>query len=354
MRIVDAHHHVWRQRDLPWLLGPMRPRIFGPYEPIRRDHPIAEYLADVEGTGVEASVYVQANWAPDWAADETAWVEAVAAASGWPHAIVGYADLTAPDADRALDRLEAASPRMRGIRQRLHWHVNPLYRFAPRLDLAADPTPRRNAARLAERGWVFELQIFHPQTEHALGLVDACPDTVFVPQHALMPEDPSEGGLAAWRAALGRLAERPNVRAKLSGLGTFVHRVEPAQVRRIVGETLDAFGPERCLWGSNFPAEKLWTDYAGPLAAHREATADLAEAERDAIFRATAARTYRLEEAGPRAPTDAETAPPGGPGSGRGPGSALGSGARREDGGARETGAREATQGRREWRLRST
>ena len=44
--IVDAHHHIWRQADLPWLIGPMQPRIFGPYEPIRRDYPIEEYLAD--------------------------------------------------------------------------------------------------------------------------------------------------------------------------------------------------------------------------------------------------------------------------------------------------------------------
>jgi hypothetical protein len=58
------HFHIWRQADLPWLTGPMQPRIFGPYEPIRRDYPMAEYLADIAGTGVEKSVYVQANWPP--------------------------------------------------------------------------------------------------------------------------------------------------------------------------------------------------------------------------------------------------------------------------------------------------
>ena len=295
MRIVDAHHHVWRQGDLPWLLGPMQPRIFGPYEPIRRDYPVEEYLADVEGTGVAASVYVQANWAPDRAADEAAWVQSAADRSGWPHAIVGFADLAVPDAAPQLDRLAEAAPLLRGIRQQLHWHEDPRYRFAQRPDLAADPTLRRNAALLAERGWVFELQIFHPQTEPALGLVDACPNVAFVLQHALMPEDLSAEGMAAWRAALGRLAERENVRAKLSGLGTFVHRVDPDLIRRIAHETLAAFGPERCLWGSNFPIEKLWTGYAELLAAHLRATEDLSDDERDAIFRGTAARTYRIE-----------------------------------------------------------
>ena len=63
--LVDTHHHIWRQADLPWLSGPMQPRIFGPYEPIRRDYPIQEYLGDLAGSGVTRSVYVQTNWAND-------------------------------------------------------------------------------------------------------------------------------------------------------------------------------------------------------------------------------------------------------------------------------------------------
>ena len=80
--IVDAHHHVWRQADLPWLLGPMQPRIFGPYAAIRRDYLIDEYLEDIAGIGVTHSVYVQANWAPDRFEDEVAWVQRVAGESG--------------------------------------------------------------------------------------------------------------------------------------------------------------------------------------------------------------------------------------------------------------------------------
>ena len=102
-RIVDAHHHIWRQRDLPWLMGPMQPRIFGPYEPIRRDYAIEEYLGDVEGSGVAQSIYVQANWAPEQAVDEVAWVQAEADRTGYPHAIVGYADLRDPDVGDVLE-----------------------------------------------------------------------------------------------------------------------------------------------------------------------------------------------------------------------------------------------------------
>ena len=113
--IVDAHHHIWRRDDLPWLTGPIQPRIFGPYEPIRRDYPIAEYLGDLAGCGVVKSVYVQTNWAKEHFEDEAAWVQRTAEDTGWPHALVAYADLTVDDVRPQLDRLKRY-PLLRGVR----------------------------------------------------------------------------------------------------------------------------------------------------------------------------------------------------------------------------------------------
>ena len=159
MRVVDAHFHIWRQADLPWLVGPMQPRIFGPYESIRRDYPMSEYRVEASAAGVEKAVYVQANWPVDRAEAEVAWVETVAHETGWPHAIVGYADMTVADVRPALDRL-ARYPRVRGVRQQFHWHENPLYRFAADPDLCRAPTVQANVARLADYGWSFDLQVF--------------------------------------------------------------------------------------------------------------------------------------------------------------------------------------------------
>ncbi|MFN3260629.1 MAG: amidohydrolase family protein [Pikeienuella sp.] len=293
MRVIDSHFHVWRQADLPWLTGPMQPRIFGPYEPIRRDYPMTEYLADLEGSGVEKSVYVQANWPVERAEDEVLWLENLARETGWPHGIVGYADLTVEDARPALDRL-SRHPRMRGVRQQFHWHENPLLRFATRPDLCLDAKVHKNVARLADYGWTFDLQVFAPQMEGACALVDAAPRTPLILQHAGMPEDLSEAGRAEWRAGMEALARRPNVFAKLSGFGTFIHRNDPAHVGWVVSETVALFGADRCLFGSNFPIEKLWTDYASLLSAHRAAAGGLSEGEREAIFFNTARRVYRL------------------------------------------------------------
>jgi predicted TIM-barrel fold metal-dependent hydrolase len=290
---VDAHHHIWRQADLPWLVGPMQPRIFGPYEPIRRDYPIQEYLADLSGSGVTKSVYVQTNWAGDRFEDETAWVQQVSNEHGWPHAIVSFADFSVDDVRPQLDRL-ARYPLVRGVRMQLHWHENPLYRFAARPDLCAEPDFRRNIAHLADYGWSFDLQVFAPQMADAAGLAEACPGVTFILQHAGMLEDLSPQGRAAWRAGMARLAQCPNVVSKLSGLGTFIHRNDRAHIAGILRDTVALFGAERCLFGSNFPIEKLWTTYRELIDAYRTAAAALRAEQYDAIFGLTAMRVYRL------------------------------------------------------------
>jgi predicted TIM-barrel fold metal-dependent hydrolase len=291
---VDAHHHIWRRADLPWLAGPMQPRIFGPYEPIRRDYSIQEYLADLASSGVTRSVYVQTNWANDRFEDETAWVQQTANEQGWPHAIVSFADFSVDDVRPQLDRL-AKYPLVRGVRMQLHWHENPLYRFAARPDLCADPKIQRNIARLTDYGWSFDLQVFAPQMADAARLAEANPGVTFILQHAGMLEELSSQGRAAWRAGMAMLAACPNVVCKLSGLGTFIHRNDEAHIAGIINDTVTLFGAERCLFGSNFPIEKLWTSYRALVEAFRTAAAPLGAQERDALFCATAIRVYRLD-----------------------------------------------------------
>lgn len=291
--IIDAHHHIWRQDDLPWLAGPMLPRIFGPYEALRRDYPVTEFLADLEGTGVAKSVYVQANWASERFEDETAWVQKTADETGWPHAIVGFADFMAEDVRPQLDRL-AKYPLLRGIRQQIHWHENAAYRFAPHTDVAADKTFRRNITRLGDYGLSFDLQVFAGQMQGAARLAEACPDVTFILQHSGMLEDLSDAGRAEWRTGMELLAAQKNVVSKLSAFGTFIHRNDPAHINHMVSQTVAMFGAERCLFGSNFPIEKLWCDYGALIAAFQGAAKTLPEAGRRAIFHDTASRVYGI------------------------------------------------------------
>lgn len=288
--MIDAHHHFWRQADLPWLLGPEQPRIFGTYAGIKRDYPIEEYLADAKASGIKGSVYVQANWAPNWALDEARWVQAEAERTGWPMAIVAFADMTRRDCAQTLEALSNI-PNLRGIRHQFHWHENPQFRFANRPDLCQDETVRANMELLAEHNLSFDLQVFSSQMPGAATLARSCPTVTFVLQHAGMLEDKSEAGHARWLEGMKALAACPNVTCKLSGLGTFIHKVD---VEHIVGQTsiaLELFGAERCMFGSNFPIELLWTTYPKLIAAHYRA---VPEDHHKAVFTETAARIYRL------------------------------------------------------------
>src|SRR5258708_20842904 len=99
MEIVDAHHHIWQMKNLPWLVGEPVPRIFGEYESIRRDYPIEEYLTDIRKWGMSKTVYVQVNWIPDQELHDTRWEQGVANKFDFPNAIDGLAHLPHSDVE---------------------------------------------------------------------------------------------------------------------------------------------------------------------------------------------------------------------------------------------------------------
>ena len=212
---------------------------------------------------------------------------------GFPHAIVGYVDLRAPDALATLDR-ERAHPRFRGVRQQLHWHENPRYRFASGRDIMDEPAFRAGLAGLGVGGLLFELQVFASQMTDAARLARDFPAVTFVLLHAGMLEDRSPAGWKLWRDGMRLLAAQPNVHVKLSGLGTFEHACSVALWKPVIEETLAIFGAGRCVFGSNFPIEKLWTTYGEIVEVTNECLAALTERERRGVFHDNAQRLYGI------------------------------------------------------------
>jgi predicted TIM-barrel fold metal-dependent hydrolase len=292
--IVDAHIHIWRQADLPWLRGPMVERIFGPYEPLRRDYPIDEYIEDARAAGIAAAVYVQPNWPLERSVEEVEWIDSVARAHGWPQAIVGSADMFSPGAREVFERQREASPLMRGARLQLHWHEQESFRYASTPDRMKDPAFRRSLAVLAELGWLFELQVFPGQAADAAALAAEFPEITFVLVHTLMLESAGREHVARWREGLERLAAQPNVVAKLSGHGTFVHRVDEALISLVANTAIELFGSRRCMFGSNFPIESLWTTLPELVQAWREVLGALDAPVRADVLSATARRVYAI------------------------------------------------------------
>jgi len=293
MTIIDAHHHIWRHAQTPWLNGPALPRIFGDYESLRRDYLAQDFIDDVVPQGVVASVYIQVNVGPGDEVAEIEWVASVAREHRFPQASVGYADLSSPQVAGTLDRLQAAG-NLRGIRQQLHWHENPAYRFAARPDLMNDAAWRAGLREVESRGLLFELQVFASQMADAAALARDFPGVTFVLLHAGMLEDRTTAGMAAWRSGMAQLAACANVHVKLSGLGTFERACSKALWRPVVEETVALFGARRCLYGSNFPIERMWTTYDRLVGVMDECLAPLDALERQAIFHDNAKRLYCL------------------------------------------------------------
>ena len=291
--IIDAHHHIWRLDRTPWLQGEVVPRIFGDYSSIQRDYPVTEFDADSRPLGIVKSVYVQINVAPKDALWEAKWALEEGAKAGLCNAVTAWADLADPELVQKLESYRELGG-VRGIRQQLHWHENPLYRFAPRPDVMASDEWRRGFARLAEFDLHFELQVFPGQFRHALDLIDTVPDHLFILLHGGMPEDTSAQGLIDWQSGISEIAKRNNVVTKLSGFGTFTRSCEVALQRPLIERTVDAFGPDRCMFGSNFPIEKLWASYAHLLSTTLACLDRFTADERRAILHDTAARIYRI------------------------------------------------------------
>ena len=152
---------------------------------------------------------------------------------------------------------------------------------------------QKNVARLADYGWSFDLQVFAGQMKGAAELAASAPKVTFILQHAGMLEDLSAAGWEQWRAGMRELAAGPNVVSSSPDSAPSSIRTIPTISRRWCARPSAFSVPERCLFGSNFPVEKLWTRYADLVAAYRARSNRSAKAARAALHD-TAARVYRL------------------------------------------------------------
>ena len=295
MRIVDAHHHLWdpEANPHPWLRDePPIPFRYGDYAAIRGRFMLEEYDAAAQGWDVAAGVTMEGEWDPADPTGEAVWMQALADRTGRPAAHAAQAWLDRGDLDAVLETY-AGLPLVRSVRHKPHAAAAP----GRGPGGMTDPAFRAGFARLAGTGLLFELQTPWWHLDELPGLLDAAPEVGVVINHAGLPSDRSEEGLAGWRAAMARAAALPGVVVKISGLGLPGRPWRIEDNRDVIRSTIDAFGPDRAMFASNFPVDSLCGGFATILAGFEAATRDYAEAERQALFHGTAMRTYRLAPA---------------------------------------------------------
>ncbi|QFT84358.1 Amidohydrolase [Halomonas sp. THAF12] len=296
MQVIDPHVHFWDlgQGNQPWLEHPS-PNLLGDYSPMARDYGPRDLLADVGDIELMGAVHVEADAVDPLA--ETRWLAGLVEEGGkpvLPTALVVGADLSRPEAGELLAAQCAISDRVRGVRQILNVHADPLYDYVGR-HYMAEPSWCENFRLLARHELSFDLQLYPSQMPQAARLAETHPDIPLVVNHAGMYVDRhGVTGWREWRDGLRQLAARDNVRLKLSGFGMLDHHWTIGSIRPLILEALDAFGVERCMFASNFPVDGLYARYPAIWRAYAEIVADASPDERRALFMDNARRTYRL------------------------------------------------------------
>jgi predicted TIM-barrel fold metal-dependent hydrolase len=312
--IVDPHHHLWDRGGQRYM--------------------IEELSADIaSGHNIVATVYVEARsmyratgpeaLRPVGEVEFANGAAAMSASGGYGPAaicagIVGHANLSLGEAARAVLEAEIAAGqgRFRGIRHSSAFDADPdvghMYTTRPK-GLLLDPTFRKGFACLAPLGLSFDAWMFHPQIGELTDLARAFPDTKIVLDHCGGPvglgrfANRREETFAVWKASIQEIAKCPNVVVKLGGLAMrllgydFHQRPRPpsseeaaAAWRPYIESCIEAFGPGRCMFESNFPPDKGQCSYQVIFNAFKRIAAPYSEAEKTALFSKTATEVYRL------------------------------------------------------------
>jgi predicted TIM-barrel fold metal-dependent hydrolase len=285
---VDAHQHLWElnRLDYPWLVEPGiadQTEFLGDYAAIRTDWGPDRLGREFHGQRVSATVHVDAACLPRQAVAETAWLDLVAREHRFPNALVVFCDLRSPDAREVMEAHLAASAFTRGVRARPEVPAQAAFRDG-----------LRHAAAL---GLSFELAQPPGRFREGLEVARLLADLQIIVGHAGFPQQRDPEYRDLWRREMRTLAAAPNVAVKISGLGMADHHWAIESIEPWVMDTLDLFGVERCMFGTNWPVDSLYSSYAEVVDAYRLLIrrAGMTRAEQHAVLHGNAERLYRIQ-----------------------------------------------------------
>ena len=292
MELIDTHVHFWDLRrseiSYPWL-SPGEPHpVLGEIDQIKSPlYDPRAFIAESRHSGVTKVVHVEADARSENPRAETDWLEAMARSQGLPDAIVAHVDLAAPD---VADRLagERACALARGVRD------FGTTRYLK--DASSAPGFERGVAALAESGLVFDLDCAWQEMPAGRDPAERHPALTVVLEHIGYPRQRDAEYFAHWREGIRVLAGAENVSCKLSGLGMTDRSWTIDSLRPWVETCIEAFGPGRCLYGSNWPIDRIASSYTAAASAFLELISSCTDGEQVAICSGNAARVYRLAQ----------------------------------------------------------
>ncbi len=282
---VDAHHHLWdlTVRPMPWI-DPVDMAT------IARTFDVADLAEVTARAGVAHTVVVEAASV----VEETEELLALAAREPLISGVVGFVDLTAPDVGAQIDRLRAlpGGDRLVGIRSPVQDEPDPNWLLRPEVI--------EGLRAVAARGLVYDLLLLPPQIEAAIGAAAQVSDGRFVVDHLAKPGI-VDRQWEPWASAIAALADHEHVCCKLSGMVTEADwgHWTIDDLRPYAAHAIEQFGPDRILFGTDWPVCTLAAPYDTVVDVAEQLTASLSDSERAAIFGGNATRVYALEHREP-------------------------------------------------------
>jgi L-fuconolactonase len=275
---IDAHQHFWQLSqpfNYAWLDAPALAAI-------RRDYLPTDLEPHLRRAGIDRSIFVQTQHN----LDEARWVLSLAEAHPFVAGVVGWVDLASPDVETQVVEMRR-HPKFVGVR-----HV---VQDEPDADWIIRPEVLRGLKVLEKHRVPYDLLFFVQHLQHAATVARHCPNLPLVIDHLSKPRIKA-GALDDWLPHLKSAAVCPNVFCKLSGMVTEADWTawKPADLKPYVEQALDLFGPDRCMYGSDWPVCEVAATYEQQYQALDEVLGPLSEHERAAIYGGTAARFYGL------------------------------------------------------------
>ena len=276
MPVIDSHHHFWNftEADYGW--------IPPEWSMIRRDFLPSDLQKEIAAAGVDGVVSVQARQS----LLETDWLLGFAAQHAFIRGVVGWLPLSDPTIETHLDHY-AANPKLRSLRHVLQGEADDAYMLREDFN--------RGISSLTRRGLAYDILILERHLPNTIAFVDRHPEQVFVLDHIAKPRI-ATGELEPWAQNIRELARRPNVACKLSGMVTEadVATWTPAQLQPFFDVVIDAFGPARLLFGTDWPVCLAGVGYSRWKQIVEQALSTLSEQERAAVLGGNAVHLYRL------------------------------------------------------------
>lgn len=288
--VVDTHIHLWNLAHPTlrwnWVDTEADHPVLGDIDPIKmRAFEMQHLWAEARFAGVAGFVHVQAAIGSPDPVDETRWLTEMAAEHPRLQALVAHVDLGGADAAEVMDR-HLESPLFRGVRD---FAIEPYLASG-----TADATVEESLATLARQQLVLDLDCEYPNMAAARSMAERHPDLVVVLEHIGFPRSRDPEYAAAWQRAVTDLAKAPNVVCKLSGVAMTDRLFTRDSLAPWIRHCLEAFGPARCMVGSNWPLDRLCSSYDAITAVYRGFAGELSDAEGRQVLAETARRVYLL------------------------------------------------------------